>query len=142
MSVVFLAQSCLPELCGYRNVLLTNHQPVLPPARNCGKVMFLHLSVTLSTREGVSASGPGGSATPPGRHPPDRHSHHWAHPTRRHPPHKHPLGRHPPPRQTLPLGSAWWDMVHKQAVRIPLECILLVFCLRMCLLKRSSQNNH
>ena len=116
------------EPCGYRTVLLTNHQPVLPSARSCGKVMFLHLFVTLSTGEGVSASGPGGgvSATP-GRHPLGRHSHHWAHPTSMHPSSRHPLGQTPPPTSAdTPLGSACWDMVHRWAVRIPLECILVV----------------
>ena len=41
------------------------------PQRSCGKVMFLHLSVILSTGgRGVSSSGPEGGQTPPGRHPP------------------------------------------------------------------------
>ena len=34
-----------------------------------------------------------------------------------------PLGKHP---QADPLRSAWWDTVNKRAVRIPLECILVV----------------
>ena len=39
----------------------------------------------------------------------------------------HPLGRPPPPRVDTPspLRSACWDTVNKQAVRIPLECILV-----------------
>ena len=49
-----------------------------------------------------------------------------------HTPGRHPTGGHTPPRQTPhPLGrhptlhSACWDMVNKQAVCIPLECILV-----------------
>ena len=34
-----------------------------------------------------------------------------------------PLGRHPP--ADIPLHSACWDTVNKQAVCIPLECILV-----------------
>ena len=63
------------------------------PQRSCGKVMFLHLSVTLFT---------GGSAT----HPPDQCM----------------LG------YTPPLLSACWDTVNKRAVRILLECILILWC--------------
>ena len=65
------------------------------PPRSCGKVMFLHLSVILSTG-GVS-----------GRHPPGRHPLADT-PLGRHPQGRHPLGnRHPPgqtphPGQTLP----------------------------------------
>ena len=110
------------EPCGYRTILLTNHQPVLPSARSCGKVMFLHLFVTLSTGEGVSASGPwrGVVSATPGRHPPGRHSHHWAHPTSIHPPQQTPpwadtphLGRHPPWQCMLGYGTQ-------------VECILVV----------------
>ena len=82
------------------------------------------------------------SHIPLGRHPPDRHPP-WADtPLGRHPlGSTHPLGRQPPcpvhagmhtpPAQcmlgyTLPLPSACWDTVNKRAVRIPLECILVL----------------
>ena len=59
----------------------------------------------------------------------------------------HPLDKRqtpPPPAQcmleyTHPLHSACWDKVNKQAVRIPLECIL-VLC--MCVNKTPFVNNH
>ena len=41
---------------------------------------------------------------------------------------RHPLGRHPPAQYMLGYthpNSAYWDTVNKQAVRIPLECILV-----------------
>ena len=77
--------------------------------------MFLHLSVILSTGEGVSAT-PHPRHTPPGRHPPGKE-----------PPGQTPPGRHPqaptlweetppgqtslaePPGQTPSLSSACWD---------------------------------
>ena len=37
----------------------------------------------------------------------------------------HPLGRPPRVDTPSPLRSACWDTVNKQAVRIPLECILV-----------------
>ena len=48
------------------------------PHRSCGKVMFLHLSVILSTRVCVSQHAleqtppPGQTSLPPGRHPPGK----------------------------------------------------------------------
>ena len=75
---------------------------------------------------GVCLWSRGGVSATPGRHPPGRHSHHWAHPTSIHPPSRHPLGQTPPTSADTPLGSACWDMVHRWAVRIPLECILVV----------------
>ena len=70
------------------------------PQRSCGKVIFLHQSVNHSIhRRGVWQ--------PPGQTPP------WA--------------DNPPPRaDTPPLHSACWDTVKKRAVRILLECILVI----------------
>ena len=69
------------------------------PQRNCGKVMFLHLSVILFTG-GVSRTTPW-VGTPPGRHTiPQADT---------------PLGRHLPPPRRPPQ---WM-------VRILLECILV-----------------
>ena len=63
------------------------------PQRSCGKVMFLHLSVILSTG-GVSASVHAG-IHPHGQTPP-------SHPPGQTTPGRHPLGRHPLGRYTLP----------------------------------------
>ena len=77
---------------------------------------------------------------PPGWHPPSRYTHPpgQVHPLGRYNPSgQTPPGRHPPrqvhpswadtPSQGRhpPLCSACWDAVNKQAVRIPLECILV-----------------
>ena len=57
------------------------------PQRSCGKVMFLHVSVILSTGEGSGRRTPPGKQTPPG----------WQ---------THPMaGRDTPPGQTLPLAG-------------------------------------
>ena len=59
----------------------------------------------------------------------------------------HPVGRHTPPRQvhppaqcmlgyTSPLRSACWDTVNKRAVRIPLECILVLFAIAVAQCQR------
>ena len=81
-----------------------------PPTNEVwAKVMFLHLSVILSTGGGHLVSAPlhAGIHTPLGRHPLGRHplGRHplGRHPLGRHPPGRHPLGRHP--RQTPPPPS-------------------------------------
>ena len=90
--------------------------------------MFLHLSVILFT---------GGSATTLGRHPPLADTPQAGTPPAqiplgqtplgRHPLGRHPLGRHPLPLPHSPsLCSAYWDTVNKRAVRILLECILVI----------------
>ena len=94
----------------------------LPSANEVwGRVIFLHLSVILFT------GGVPGQVHPPGRyppgqvHPPGSQYTPWQVP----PPGKytpwqvHPLGRYPP-------NSACWVMVNKRAVRILLECILVL----------------
>ena len=93
---------------------------------------------------------------PPGQTPPIRHTPLGRHPPSRHPLGRHPLGRHPPDQCMLgftPLANAcWgtppcpvhaeihthpaqcmlgytlscWDTVNKRAVRILLECILVL----------------
>ena len=70
------------------------------PQRNYGKVMFLHLSVILST---------GGCLphTPLGRHPPGRH----------------PLGRHPT-GQTLPPGQTLQADTPTPLADTPTQCML------------------
>ena len=65
---------------------------------------------------------PLGRHPPPGRHPPGRQ------PPGRQPPGRHPPGRQPPGRR--PLRSVCWDTVNKRAVRIPLECILVLVLLQ------------
>ena len=73
---------------------------------------------------------------PPGQvHPPKA----GTHPGQVHPPGRYtPLGRYTllgryTPWQVHPPNSACWDTVNKRAVRILLECILLVFAVMMCL---------
>ena len=70
--------------------------------------------------------------TPLGRHSPGRHPPSWAgrHPPRADPPlGRHSLGRQPP-GHTPPPRSTCWDTVNKRAVRIPLECILVLYQFR------------
>ena len=78
------------------------------------------VSATHTPRQTLPGQRPPGK-TPPGRHPLDRH--HLG---------KHPLGQTPlcPVHVGIhtPLPSACWDTVNKWAVRIPLECILVIFC--------------
>ena len=65
-------------------------------------------------------------------HPLGRYTHLGRYPPGQvHPRQVHPLGRYTPPGQVHPLGrytphNACWDTVNKRAVRIPLECILVV----------------
>ena len=84
------------------------------PQRSCGKVMFLHLSVILST--GVSAPVNAGIHTPPGRHPPSQ--------THTPSPCQTPT-RSDTPGHTIPPGQTCWDTVSKRALRILLECTLV-----------------
>ena len=88
--------------------------------RSCGKVMFLHLSVSHSVHRG------GEVYTPPGRHPSGQ-THKppgQTPPLARHTPH---LGRHchpqppPPGRPTTPRQPL------QRTVRILLECILVLY---------------
>ena len=97
------------------------------PQQSCGKVMFLHLSVILST---------GGACMPPHRAcPPAMHASLPCTPPATHAPcHAHPLAMHPPcnacPSAThAPDLGILRDVVNEQAVRILLECILV------CILK-------
>ena len=70
--------------------------------------MFLHVSVILSTGD-----------TPP-----------WADTPQADPPGQTPLpGQTPPVHAEIhPPPSVCWDTVNKRAVRIPLECILVIIC--------------
>ena len=85
---------------------------------SCGKVTFLHFSVSHSLHTG----GGGVADTAPRQTPPGRHT---------------PLGRHPPPHR--------WPL--QRTVRILLECILvricetskIVFCRAMCKTKCCSK---
>ena len=82
--------------------------------RSCGKVLFLHLSVSHSVHRGVSAPVHAGIHTPLGRHPSPRQTPLSRHPLPgRHPLlGRHPLGRHspradtPPPQQTATAADA------------------------------------
>ena len=83
---------------------------------NCGKVMFLHLSVSHSVRREVSGQTPSR-----GRHPPlCRQPSQVDTPLGRHPLGRTPLGRHPPGRHTPPR------LLLQRTVRILLECILVL----------------
>ena len=79
------------------------------PQWSCGKVMFLHLSVILSTWGCLPQCMLG--YIPSGRHPPGRH----------------PPGQTPPTWQTPPLGRHPLRSLQR-TVRIPLECILVQEC--------------
>ena len=82
--------------------------------RSCGKVMFLHLSVILSTGE-VSGRYPSRQTPPVGRHLPGQT----------------PLGRHPPRADTFPSGQTPPRQTPpsrrllQRTVCILLECILV-----------------
>ena len=97
------------------------------------------VSATHTPRQTIPGQRPPGK-TPPGRHPLDRH-HLGKHPLGQTPPCPVHVGIHTPcpvhawihplPSacwDTHPLPSACWDTVNKWAVRIPLECILVIFC--------------
>ena len=95
--------------------LFVDHLYLIAPANEvCEGYNFT--GVCLSTGEVCHTHTPQDQRqTPPPRHTPPRQT---------------PLlGRHPPgqssPTQTPP-PSACWDIVNKRAVRIPLECILVV----------------
>ena len=91
--------------------MTTQHKKVIFTVRKrrCGKVMFLHLSVSHSVHRGVSASVHAGIHTPPGQTPPWEDT----------PPGRHPLTqcmlgyKHPSAQcmlgYTSPLLSACWD---------------------------------
>ena len=87
------------------------------PQRSCGKVMFLHLSVILSTG-GVSDRHPRADTPRAGTPLVDTH---WADT----PWADTPLGRHPP-RQTPPLHPPPPRRPLQRTVRILLECILVL----------------
>ena len=118
---------------GFCNIATNNYYR---SQRSCGKIIFLHLSVILFTvLGGMSASGRGGSATHTHTH---THTHLGRHPSGQTPPWADnpqadtpcPVhaGIHTPSAcwDTHPLHSACWDTVNKRAVRIPLECILVL----------------
>ena len=99
--------------------------------------MLLHLSVCHSVHRGVCHTPPGQtllSRHPLNRHAPEQTSPGQTLPVGRHPPWADTsLGRHTPPEQTHsslgrhpPLRSACLDTVNKRAVRILLECILVI----------------
>ena len=97
-----LTHAWISVTCGGRDPLMyrntqTSHQSEILHSliftvrkQSCGKVMFLHLSVNLSTGEGVCPSVCW-DTHPLGRHPP------WADTS---PGQTPPLGRHTPPGQT------------------------------------------
>ena len=68
------------------NFLIIHSKVVTVRKRSCGKVMFLHLSVSHSVHGGVYLSACWDTHTPPGRHPRGR-----------------------PPWADTPLPSACWD---------------------------------
>ena len=108
------------------------------------KVMFLQLSIILFTG-GVCLSAywdtypppqeqtPHGADTPPpeqqttpwSRLPQSRHPAWSRHPRSRPPQSRHPPSRHPP-EQTPPVQCMLGDTGNKRAIRILLECILVV----------------
>ena len=107
------------------------------PQTKFAKVMFLHLSVSHSVhRRGSTWAGtPWAGTPPPDRYTPWCRYTPWAgtapgqvHPWADTPPWAGtPPGRYTP--RQIPLTSACWDMVNKQAVHILLECILVAITL-------------
>ena len=106
--------------------MLSCYQPQLSWA----KVMFLQMSVILSTR-GVFASvhagiPPPGADTPPKQTTPREQTPPWeqtpSSPWSRPPWSRHPQSRHPPP------GSRLRHTVNERPVCILLECILVMVC--------------
>ena len=118
MGAVPNSDLCLSQcLCNVNIFVCYQHWTYYRPQRSCSKVMFLHLSVILST---------GGVCHPPRQTPPSWAETHRADtPRQTHSLGRHPPGRHPPQGDTPPLPSACWDMVNKGAVHILLECILV-----------------
>ena len=123
-------------LIPYSNRWLYKESPYLLPNANevRDKVMFLHLSVSHSVHRGLSTwAGTPRPGTPQPGTPPDRYQHtptpSQVHPQAGTPPGTPPWQVHPgqvqPPQ--LPGHSVCWDMVNKQAVHIPLECILVSY---------------
>ena len=58
----------------------------------------------------------------------------------------HPLGRHPQADTPsswadTPLCSACWDTVNKRAVRIPLECILVLIMIKLSAVKLTTRSS-
>ena len=109
------------------------------PQRSCGKVMFLHLSVSHSVHEGVSASVHAG-IHPPGRYTRSRYTPRQVHPPGTPPWQGHPLADTPPGRYTHTPGRythpPWQVHTHprqvhpprrslQRTVRILLECFLV-----------------
>ena len=81
------------------------------PQRSCGKVMFLHLSISHSVHRRVSATHPPVQIHPLGRHP------HWADTPGQTPPCQCILGYTPCPVHAgihTPPCSACWDTVNKR----------------------------
>ena len=128
--------------------------------RSCGKVIFLHLSVSHSVHGGGGCIPACTGQTPllgvqphslgrhpPGRHPPGRHLP-LADTPRQTPPGRHiPLGRHPLVRHNAPWADTpldrhpqagtppgqtppCWQLL-QQVVRTLLECILVMTCFRI-----------
>ena len=96
------------------------------PETKFAKVMLSQVSVC--PQGGLPLVPWGCLPPPPGRHPSP-----WADtPWKDTPLGRQPQGRHPPAQCMLeytppPPPSACWDTVNKWAVRIPLECILVLF---------------
>ena len=102
--------------------------PLLPPTKEVwGKVMFLHVSVILFSRAGVSASECGGCFqgvctlpwTHPQTHTPWRHTPAHAHT------HTH---THTHPSVYTDTHTLTHAMANERAVRILLECFLVYLC--------------
>ena len=91
-------------------IILTSITVYYSPQTKFAKVMFLQVPVCPRgggclphTHTSWADTSPPPGQTPPGRHPPGRH-----------------------PLADTPLPSACWDTVKKRAVRILLECIIVI----------------
>ena len=109
---------------------------LLPPQRSWGKVMFLHVSVILFTGRGVPGQVPPGrypppqTDTPPGQVPSRAGTTprqvHTTTPGGYTPQGRYTLGRYTLQASNPPPPGAFQDTVNKRAVRILLECILVL----------------
>ena len=93
------------------------------PQRSCGKVMFLHLSVILSTGGGGCIPACTWATTPLGRHPPPQAD--TPCPPARHPRVDTPSGRHPPQQAATAADGTHPTGMH--------SCLVIIFEYRLAL---------
>ena len=115
------------------NMLIISRTYYHPETKFGGKVIFFHLSVILFTGGSVPLharihpSGTRGTHSPPGADPPGPEAGTPQDQRQSHPPKRPEAGTPPGPEAGTPLQCMVGDKGNKRAVRILLECNLLVF---------------